>query len=260
MSYYFADQSWPQLKDAIARDTLLLLPVGTVEEHGPHLPVSTDTVIATRVAQAIAEATAGDPPLLVMPTVWTGYSSKEMTRWPGTIRVQPETLIAMLGDVCASLVEMGFLKIVILDCHGHHSGILNVVARKIADSHGVYLAVTSPARMSAAAFRQIRRSEQGGAIHAGEWETSLMLHFGEPVDMARATNVDVMRYHSEFYAGDSFTGDNLVFWSTWGLQPSQTGAYGDPTVATAETGAAVMAAIVERYGRFLREFYRKSRR
>jgi creatinine amidohydrolase len=260
VSFYFADRSWPQLKEAVERDTLLLLPVGTVEEHGPHLPVSTDAVIATRVAAAVATAMGSEIPLLVLPTVWTGYSAKEMSRWPGTIRVQPETLIAMLFDVCTSLIDMGFHKIVILDCHGHHSGILNVTARKIADARGIYMAVTSPARFSAAAFRQVRRSEQGGAIHAGEWETSLMLYFGEPVDMARATDTDVMHYHSEFYAGDNFTGDNLVFWSTWGLQPSQTGAYGDPTVATAETGGAILAAIVERYSRFLREFYQKSAR
>lgn len=258
MSIYFSDQSWPQLQSAVSQDTLILLPVGTIEEHGPHLPVSTDCAIATHVAAAIAESVRGEIPVLVMPTVWSGYSTKEMSRWPGTIRVQPETLIAMLFDVCSSLVGMGFRKLVVLDCHGHHSGILNVVARKVADAHGVYMALTSPAKMSAEAFRRLRRSPQGGAIHAGEWETSLMLHFGEPVDMAHATADDVMRYHSEFVAGDNFCGQNLVFWSTWGLQRSETGVYGDPTVAAAETGHAILEAIVEKYGRFLREFYAKS--
>ena len=255
MSIYFANKSWPQLQEAVERNALILLPVGTIEEHGPHLPVSTDFTIATRVAAAVAEVVRDEMPVLVMPAFWSGYSTKEMARWPGTVRVQPETLIALLFDVCSSLIEMGFRKIVILDCHGHHGGILNVVVRKIADAHGVYIALTSPARMSAEAFQRVRRSPQGGAIHADEWETSLMLHFGEPVDMSRATDEDVMRYHSEFVAGDNFCGQSLVFWSTWGLQRSKTGAYGDPTVASAETGRVIMEAIVERYRCFLREFY-----
>ena len=258
MSIYFADKSWPQLQEAIEKRTLILLPVGTIEEHGPHLPVFTDAAIATRVAAAVAEAVRNEMPVLAMPTFWSGYSTKEMARWPGTIRVQPETLIALLFDVCSSLIEMGFRKIVILDCHGHHSGILNVVARKIADAHSVYVALTSPAKMSAEAFLRVRRSPQGGAIHADEWETSLMLYFGEPVDMSRATDEDIMRYHSEFVAGDNFCGQSLVFWSTWGLQRSKTGVYGDPTVASAETGKVIMEAIVDGYRRFLREFYEKT--
>lgn len=254
MSVQFADKTWQELEEAIRQGALVLLPVGTIEEHGPHLPVSTDWVIARRVAEAVAEALRDEIPVLVMPAYWAGYSAREMARWPGTIRVQPETVIAVLFDICSSLIDMGFRKLVVIDCHGHHSGILNVVARKVADAHGVYMPVTSPARMSAEAFQRVRRSAQGGAIHAGEWETSLMLHFGEPVDMSKATAEDIMRYHSEFVAGDNFCGQSLVFWSTWGLQRSKTGVYGDPTVASAQTGKVIMEAIVERYCRFLREF------
>jgi len=81
-----------------------------------------------------------------------------------------------------------------------------------------------------------------------------MLHISDLVKMDQATNEDIMRYHSEFVPGDNFTGSSPVFWSTWGLQASQTGVYGDPTVASKETGRQILEAIVEKTVRFLREF------
>ena len=254
MSIYFKDLSWPQLQEAAERKTIILLPVGTIEEHGKHLPVSTDEIIATEVAKAAAEAVADEIPVLVTPTIWTGYSVKQMTRWPGTIRVKPETLIALIVDVCASLIESGFDRIIVLSSHGNHTGILRVVAREVADEHGVHIAITNPASMAAEAFSRIRESEAGGSIHAGEYETSLMLHFGEPVDMSQATDQDHFNYHTEFVSGDNFVGGSKVYWSTWGLQESQTGAYGDATGASAEAGKALMDAIVENYAKFVREF------
>ncbi|HID96040.1 MAG TPA: creatininase family protein, partial [Candidatus Latescibacteria bacterium] len=199
MSIYFSDQSWPQLKKAVEANTLILLPIGQVEEHGRHLPVSTDATIATAVVKALAEVLVAEGvPTLVMPTLWTGYSSKELTRWPGTIRVRPQILIDIIYDICTSLVEMGFRKIILLSCHGHHTGLLRVVVRRIADDHGVYMALVSPAALSAERYNKVRKSERGGSVHGGEWETSLMLYLGEPVDMSQATKEDIMRYWSDF--------------------------------------------------------------
>lgn len=255
MSLYFADQSWPKLESAISRNTLIILPVGTIEEHGHHLPVSTDVVIATEVAKRIGERLKDEIPLLVMPTVWSGYSTKEMTRWPGTIRVRTRVVMDMIFDICASLIEMGFKKIMLIDAHGHHRGLLRVAIREIADKYGIYIAITSPAVMSAERYSQIRRSEVGGSIHGGEWETSLMLYFGQQVDMDKATSEDIMKYHSESIPGDNFVGGKKAFWSTWGVQKSKTGIYGDPTVASAETGEAIMEAILDNYVKFIWEFY-----
>lgn len=253
-SSQFKDLTWPELQQAAQAKAIVLLPVGTVEEHGRHLPVSTDEVIATRVAEAVADAAGEDMPLLVMPTIWTGYSVKQMTAWPGTIRVKPETLIALVVDVCRSIVESGFDRIVLISSHGNHTGILRVVAREVADECGVHVAITSPAAMAADAVAKVRDTEPGGSIHAGEFETSLMLHFGEPVHMDQATDEDHFRYHSDFVSGDSFVGGSKVYWSTWGLQESKTGAYGSATTSTAEKGAAIMAGIVANYLAFLREF------
>jgi creatinine amidohydrolase len=255
MSVYFADQSWPQLEQAIEANTLILLPVGQTEEHGRHLPVSTDAALASAVALQLAEAlVAQGVPTLAMPTVWSGYSTKEMTRWPGTIRVRPQVLTDLVFDICGSLIEMGFRKLIVLDLHGHHAGLLRVVVRQIADAYDVHMALVSPATLSAEGFNKIRKSGRGGASHGGEWETSLMLYLGEPVDMTQATDEDVLRTHSDFVAGDGFMGGGKVFWSTWGLQQSKTGIYGDPTVASAETGKAIMEGIVSSAAAFAKEF------
>lgn len=255
MSYLFGDQSSAQLERHIEQQSLLILPVGTTEEHGPHLPVDTDARIAEAYGKGLAEALAPEAPVLLMDTIRYGYSMKVMKKWPGTVVVRSRVFMDMVYDVCTSVLNMGFEKLVLLDCHGHHSGPLNTVSREICDSCDKSIAIISPAALSRDEFNNVRKSSQGGAIHAGEWETSLVLHISpEVVDMSKAPSCDAMRYHSEFVAGDSFLGRQQVTWSTWYLQESKTGVYGDPTGATPETGLVIMDAAVERGARFLHEF------
>lgn len=258
MSYYFRDQSWPQLQQALQRKTLLILPVGTTEEHGPHLPVDTDARIAEAYGQGLAEALQREIPLLLMDTVRYGYSMKIMKQWPGTVVIRSRVFMDYVFDVCRSVLEMGFRKLALLDCHGHHSGALNVVSRELCDATDQSIAILSPASLSRDAFNAIRKSPQGGSIHADEWETSLLLHLSpEVVDMSKATDVDTMRYHSDFVAGDNFLGRQRVTWSTWYLQASESGCYGDPTVATADTGRMILEAAVSAGARFLKEMWAK---
>jgi creatinine amidohydrolase len=177
-----------------------------------------------------------------------------MKQWPGTVVVRTRTFMDYVFDVAGSVLEMGFTKLALLDCHGHHSGLLSTVNRELCDAHDVAVAVLSPARLSAEAFNEVRRSGQGGSIHGGEWETSLVLQISpEAVDMDAAV-AEPMRYQSDFVAGDNFLGTQRVTWSTWYLQQSETGIYGDPTVATAETGEVIREAVVGEGARFLREF------
>ncbi|MGD9495536.1 MAG: creatininase family protein [Armatimonadota bacterium] len=257
MAAMFRDQSSEALRGWIERGALLTLPVGTTEEHGPHLPVDTDARIAEAYGAALADALGGEPPTLVMDTIRYGYSMKIMQRWPGTIVVRTRVFMDYVLDVCASALAMGFHKLALLDCHGHHSGLLNTVSRELCDATDTAIAILSPARLSAEAFNAVRRSGQGGAIHGGEWETSLLLHLcPQVVDMSRAV-AEPMRYRSDFIAGDNFLGAQRVTWSTWYLQESASGIYGDPTVATAETGRVIMEAAVAEGARFLREFCRR---
>lgn len=253
MSIYFADKKWPELKELIKKNALIILPVGQVEEHGKHLPVKTDTCIAEEVAKRIGESLKNEIPLLVMPAVWSGYSMKSVAEWPGAMRLKQETFINMVFDICSSVIEMGFEKIMIISTHGNHTGALRVVTRNIADAHNIYMALTYPLLMAKEEFLKISKAGPKGSCHGGEYETSLMLYLNEDlVDMKEATDQDKIKISSKFYP-------DKVFWSTWGLQKSKTGVYGDPTEATKEAGKKIMQAIINNYQKFIKEFCKHGR-
>jgi creatinine amidohydrolase len=256
MSFLFRDQSWLSIQAYLHKRTLLILPIGTTEEHGPHLPVDTDARIAEAYGTRLAAAVEPEIPVLLMDTIRYGYSMKIMRQWPGTIIVRSRVFMDMIFDICRSVLDMGFEKLVILDCHGHHGGLLNTVSRELCDATDKPVAIISPAVLSRDEFNAVRKSPAGGGLHGCEWETSILLYVSpEVVDMSKATNQDIMRYHSDFVAGDNFTGRQRVTWSTWYLQASKTGVYGDPTVASAETGKIIMDAAVANGARFLREYW-----
>jgi len=256
MARQFWDLRSDELEQAARKGCVIVIPVGQVEQHGPHLPVSTDVDIVVRLSERAADLTAGEVPTLIMPPIWAGFSGREVARWPGTIRVRTRVVMDLTLDICRSLVEMGFRKLVVVTSHGQHTALMEVVARELADAAQVHAAVVPVAKIAAEAVRRHRRSELGGCLHGGEFETSLMLHFGRPVDMSRASARDRLKYHSRFLPGDAFpptTG--LAYVSTWGIQRSETGAYGDPTTATPETGAAIFEETAAELAAFLREYY-----
>jgi creatinine amidohydrolase len=252
----FAELTSPEIGEWVQKGALALLPVGQVEEHGPHLPVNTDLVVAERTAEAAAAMVHPNPPVVVLPGVWSGYSASVMQQWPGTIRVRTRVFGDMVHDIAVSLIDMGFRRIVVLNAHGHHPGLLEMVAREIGDETEVAVAVVDVAKMAAEAVKRHRKSLPGGCIHGGEFETSLMLHFGERVDMAEAPAGARFTYESENVPGDGFSGSKRAFWSTWAIQPTRSGVYGDPTVASAETGRLIFESMVANVAGFLREYGR----
>ncbi|MCL4417523.1 MAG: creatininase family protein [Actinobacteria bacterium] len=253
MKILLSDMTSKELEDAIKKNALILLPVGQIEEHGPHLPVGCDAYIGERIAKSVAEKLSSDIPVLTMPVIWSGYSPKVMSKWKGTLRVRTRVVMDLVHDVLASLCEMGFKRIVVIDSHGQHRGILEVAIREIADEYKVYCALTSPFTFSADLYGSIRKTKLGGAAHACEWETSLIMHLGYDIDMSKATDIDKMSYKSEFYEADGI-GKKLAFISLWGIQQSKSGCYGDPTVSSKETGKKLFDYIVERYVRFCKEY------
>ena len=251
----FGELTSPQIAEFVEKNALVLLPIGQTEEHGDHLPVDADTVIAESITQAAAQRLEDDIPVLVMRAIWAGYSGVELTKWPGTVRVRTRVIADYVFDIIHSLAEMGFRKIATVNGHGHHPGILEMVAREIADATGVYIACIEAAKMAAPAVIEHRESEPGGCIHGGEFETSLMLYLGACVDMDKAHDRDVFTYHSDHFPGDGFAGSKAAFWSTWGIRRSETGIYGDPTGATAEFGEKIFSTAVSNLCDFLREYY-----
>src|SRR5512142_3049920 len=99
-SYRFGELTSPEIGAAAQEDSLLLLPIGTTEEHGPHLPVDTDARIAEAYGTRLTAALAREMPVLLMDTIRYGYSMKIMRQWPGTIIVRSRVFMDMVFDIC----------------------------------------------------------------------------------------------------------------------------------------------------------------
>lgn len=258
MEHRFEYLTSEQLKPYIEQKALLILGIGTIEEHGAHLPTGTDWFITQRFMDDLCVYLKEHSrvPFLTLPAIWTGYSAVEMQRWPGTIRMRTRTVMNMMREIVGSLCEMGFDKILILNGHGHHTELLRVVAREIADDHNVYPAVVNFLYLGAKEYNAVRKGAPGGSIHGGEDETSVMLYYGYPVDTAKYTDVDHVTYHTDYVAGDNFIGSTKVFWSTWNYHPSKTGLLGDPTPASAETGRILIEACLKHLAAFIEDYWR----
>lgn len=254
MNYLLAEKTWPEVQRAVEAKTVLLLPFAATEEHGRHLQIGTDTIIGEQVAMAVAGKINPEVPALVMPSIAYGYVPRITKQFPGTFCVRWNVMIDYLADVCTSAIEMGFRKLVIISAHGPHGDISRLAAREVFDRTGVGVVVTQPHTMVVPTLKKVRKSKLGGASHACEYETSLMLHYGYPVDLTGLDDRDAIKACNEWIAGD-LCGSGKVNWSTWALQETETGAFGDPSCASAETGRLCMEAVVDEYCRFLRYFW-----
>lgn len=257
MDHRFEYLTSVQIGEQVAHKPLLIMGIGTIEEHGAHLPTGTDLFITQRFMDDFAAKLDAetDIPFLTLPAIWTGYSGAEMQRWPGTIRMRTRTVMDMMREIIGSLCEMGFEKILVLNGHGHHTELLRVVAREIADDHKVYCAVSNFLYLGAAEYNAVRQGGAGSSIHGGEDETAVMLHYDYDIDTSLYTDVDHVNHHTPYIAGDNFIGSSKVFWSTWHVHKSHTGLLGDPTPATAEAGQVLIEACLKHLTEFTKEYY-----
>ena len=248
----YQDLTSPEI-DALDREaTVLLLPIGAVEQHGEHMPVGTDTMLA----EALCLAAAGRRPgTLVLPPPWYGYSPHHM-RFAGSITLGAETLLAVVGDVVGSVVRHGFRRLVIVNGHGGNASLVGVMAATLGERHygAARIAGVTYFQLAAAAIAGRRRSGAGGMGHACEFETSLMLHVAPElvrVEKAAATYPDP---GSAYLSTDLVAGTAVRTYLDF-ADLSASGTLGDPTLASAAQGAgffedcaAALTAFVADFG------------
>src|SRR5215831_13975981 len=166
-----------EFKAAPPHDKVVIAPLGAFEQHGPHLPFTTDTDIVTAIAAAVERANPDR--IVLLPTLWLGHSTHHM-RFPGTLDVRQMHYIALIQDLCRSILSMGATKIFLLNGHGGNDvpvrAGLREVKTELADREAVHVLYAAYWMLAAASIREIRESELGGVGHACEMETSLMLH------------------------------------------------------------------------------------
>jgi creatinine amidohydrolase len=248
--------NWPQAQAAFEAGAMAVLPVGSLEQHGRHLAISTDNVLGDALAAASVQgAVARGVRVLLCPPLHYGYTMHNMD-FPGTMTLRTETLLAVGVDLVTSLVHHGCQKIVLLNSHGSNWSILDLVSRQVMNRHPeVLVAAIFPIKMAAAELEKLREAKQtGGMSHGCELETSLMLYLRpELVDMDKAVH-DISQPDSRFYWRDILRGSRGVALADLTRHASRTGLVGDPTVATAEKGRQFFDLIVSATVEFLVEF------
>jgi creatinine amidohydrolase len=210
--------------------TTAVLPVGSFEQHGAFLPLATDTVIAVTVAEAVAAA----HPVLPLPPV-TISCSHEHAAWPGTVSISAPTLYAVVRDIAESLRRNGVDKLVLVSGHGGNYVLGNVVQE--ASARGERMALF-PTELDWLAARAAGGVETGPDtdMHAGELETSLLLH-------AHPSLV------SADYADHDERADDRDRMLTTGLSAyTASGVVGTPSLATAAKGEGALAHLVTAFG------------
>ncbi len=249
----FAALRHPQVAELISDASVFVLPLGAVEQHGPHLPFVTDLLIADAVAEAVVAERGDELGLwLLEPLAYT--KSNEHARFPGSVWLGPELMLGVLDAIGRAVAATGARRLVFLNGHGGNTALLNVACRELRLAHGLLTFVVHPSvppdhgGTSAA-------GELGMGVHAGLHETSMLLHLRpDLVDLASATrNVPEWLQandHVRFGGGVSFG------WLADDFGPD--GHIGDPTGATAELGKSLIETAVQRVGEQLAEIARFS--
>ncbi len=253
-SHRWADLTSQDLLSLDANRTVAVLPLGATEQHGPHLPLSVDTVLVDGVVNAALTHLAATDPVLVLPTQTLGLST-EHTAFAGTLHLSPQTLIQLWCDIGASVARAGVKKLLMFNAHGGNVGLMDVVARELRAQHGliVYSSSWYNLPLDADAMSQFSADEHRFGIHAGDIETSMMLALSPSrVNMAEAKNfASTSQERAKHYAVLGNGKSAKLGWHMQDYNPQ--GAAGDASAATAAKGEALVHSAGEQLALLLKE-------
>lgn len=247
----WADLKTTDFPPANDREAIALLPLAATEQHGPHLPLGTDTLIMEGLLE---EAAARCPALLEvvqLPTFSIGKST-EHANFAGSLTFSAATMLTMLAEVVAGIVASGYHKLVFVSSHGGNAEVMALAMQEAREKHGVIAAQCSWRRFGRPEGLFAARENSFG-IHGGDYETSLMLHFAPHlVDMDRAT--DFPASAEDIAANNTHLrlfGPLSIGWMAEDNHPF--GVVGEAHLATPEKGAVVAGFQAERFLAFLGE-------
>lgn len=231
----YAEMNARDLKQVSREETLVILPVAAVEQHGPHMPTATDTIICTAVAEQVEQKLKDS--VLLLPTLWLGASQHHL-RWGATLTSRVENYETLLCEICESLLEDGYRRILILNGHGGNIGPMQISLRRLQVNYQNCL-------LMAASYWSIAKEEIASLLegecktlgHACEAETSLIMHL-RPELVQKSEIENFIDYTPDVVDGVYICRDMF--------QRTQKGATGRPDLASAEKGETMFTAIVEK--------------
>lgn len=247
ISYNLADLCYPDIQEYLKEKDVVLIPMASIEQHGPHLPLCTDTVTAEEVSKRAGEKAQ----VLYTPCVWMGYSPQHM-RGPGqgfgTITVRAETLTNVLYDVARSLIHHGFNRIIFVAGHGSNVKVIDPLLRRLKYETGALVAYYKPyAERYMGLLKGLMENppEETPGWHASELETSQMLAWNSK--LVRMERAETTLAHKPEWLPAAFTktdgapdiefkGYQYFMFPMDHEEFSDTGVIGNPRRATAEKG------------------------
>ncbi|MDM0047073.1 creatininase family protein [Variovorax dokdonensis] len=246
---------WAELgtRDFAALDpatTVAVLPLGATEQHGPHLPLGVDTMLADGIVQAALPLLPADLPVLFLPTQTVGLSP-EHARFAGTLTLSAKTLMALWSEIGACVARTGVRKLVLFNAHGGHIGAMDVVARELREAHDLLVYSVSWFNLPLDGAEPDRFD-----VHAGQSETAMMLALAPSlVDMTAARNFDsTSRQRAADYP---ILGNGRSAKMAWSMQDyNAQGAAGNAAAATAAQGQALVDSAARQLALLLAEVSR----
>ena len=238
----WAGKTAPEIRDVGAEPgSVLVIPLGSIEQHGNHLPVSTDTLLVDAVATTGAERVADDLPVLVTPPIYPGYSPHHMA-FGGTLTLEFQHMLEVVVDTAETGLTNGFDAVLVLNGHGGNIPLVGAATSIVGVEHSdATIFGMSYFQLAEPFIDEIRDSEPGGMGHAGELETSLMLHL-RPELVADERSGTYLHDPHDLTINDLFDTGPLGAYRPF-TEYSESGAIGDPDLATAEKGESILEGL-----------------
>jgi creatinine amidohydrolase len=232
----YGNLRWIDIELLDKDDKVVICPLASLEQHGHHLPLLTDTHLVTAVAECVHKVHGEN--VLLMPTLWLGASDHHMD-FPGTVTVSNEDYADIIKSIVASLVSAGFWKILFLNGHGGNVAPGEVAITQMADdSHECnesYIVLASYWSVAADSMAAEKHGMQQPSLsHACEYETSMMLHLHRDLVM--------MDQAVGYQEGDPDFPPGIRVAGRFNMK-SETGALGTPELATVEKGESLLRAV-----------------
>ena len=248
-------RTYPEIADvAESNGSVLVLPVGSLEQHGHHLPVATDTILVKEVAAVGVDRVAEEVPVLTLPPIWAGFSPHHAD-FGGTVTVSFDRLHRYVEDVVSSATVYGFDAVLLLNGHGGNNALISTAVNTIGVDHpGLEVVGVTYFALADSFIDEIRESEIGGMSHGGEFETSLMLHFRPEMVRESASESSVREARYDHAGQEMFDSGPLSVYRPFS-EYSDVGVLGKPRLASAEKGEAISELLGDELERLLRQVH-----
>ena len=253
----YEKRTWPEINEDVAAGKVVVVPIGSTEQHGAHLPLDVDVVCPVGVAEAAARLVPNQ--VLVMPPIVHGYTAHVMD-FPGTVNIHWEHFIKFVVDVGKSVAYHGFKKIVLLNGHGSNAPNLDLASRRInleTDAECSFMCWWDLLKVDPDFMPSWRESDfPGGCAHACELETSVYLYLDEDgVQQDRISDgtIEFNKHGSDLQYTDIF-GSGPAAVTSWTASYSDSGVLGQPTLATKEKGQRALEEAAKQLARWIEEF------